>query len=103
MIRGLFRLLSALVLAVAAVAAVLDAAQSVAASRIITTPLGDILAVSGIMDIPSSQDDAARYDVTLGNIFDIIVLQCPVWVILGLIALLLYMVGYRRAKRFESH
>ena len=99
MIRFIFRSLATLVFALACVFAVVDAARSVGAATFVFTPLGDTLAFLA----PDITDTLTQM---INNIHPILndpvlatVFILPTWLVAGLIALLLYLFGYRPKSR----
>lgn len=100
MLRFLFRFLSTISLAIAVVMAVLDATRSVAASALVMTPLGrSWLAVS-----PETLASAQKFAETALHplLWDPVVagiLALPGFVVFGLLALILYAIGYRPERR----
>lgn len=100
MIRPLFRLLAYIALSLAIIAAVLDAARSVGASRLIMTSLRD----SWQSISPSSLAVAEASIKTHGYpiLWDPLllwVLETPTFIIFAVLAFLLYAAGYRRQNR----
>jgi hypothetical protein len=99
-IRSLLRLLAYIALSLAIIAAVLDAARSVGASRLIMTSLQESWqSVSG-----SSLTLAETYIKT--HIYPILwdplmlwVLETPTFIVFALLAFLLYAMGYKRQNR----
>ena len=104
--RFLLRLASAVVLFAAVLAGVVDAIQSVAASELVMTSLGDDLEALGA-DTASWVQFAERSD-TAPTIWHLIlhwVLMQPAFAVLALLALVLWMVGYKKrpaAGRFAA-
>lgn len=104
--RFLLRLASAVALFAAVLAGVVDAIQSVAASELVMTSLGDDLGVLGA-DTASWIQFAERSD-TAPTIWHLIlhwVLMQPAFAVLALLALILWMAGYKKrpaAGRFAA-
>ena len=104
--RFLLRLASAGALFAAVLAGVVDAIQSVAASELVMTSLGDDLGVLGA-DTASWIQLAERSD-TAPTIWHLIlhwVLMQPAFAVLALLALILWMAGYKKrpaAGRFAA-
>jgi hypothetical protein len=99
MIRFLFRFLATVALAVAAIMAVLDATRTVAASKLVLTPLGEAwadtlpsLLVSTEQTVRNSIHPLAWDPVAL------FILGLPGFVVFGLLALALYAIG-RKPQR----
>lgn len=88
-------------LVIGTIFAILDGARSVGASAFVTKPLLDIWARAA----PESLGDAEAYVthyISAGvwsQVF-VPVLEQPGWVVFGVLALLFYLAGYRREKRF---
>jgi hypothetical protein len=99
MIRFLLRLLAIFSLAIAVVLGVLDATRTVAASQLVTTPLGE----SWQGGMPASFDatqafvrgklGASAWDAIAATL-----LQAPGFAIFLVLALLFYALGRRRAR-----
>lgn len=100
MFRFLFRLLATVALAVAVIMAVLDVTRTIAASRLVLTPLADSwMAVS-----PSSLQQAQSFIVEnahplVWNPVVISILAQPGFAVFGVLAFLLYAVGHRPERR----
>lgn len=100
MLRFLFRFLSTVSLAIAVVMAVLDATRSVASSALVTTPLGQSWqAVS-----PGTLAAVRKFMETtlhplLWDPVVLAILHLPGFVVFGLLALVLYAIGYRPERR----
>ncbi len=101
MIRFVLRGFAVISLALGVIFAILDGARSVGASAFVTKPLLDIWARAA----PESLGDAEAY-VThfissgVWNGIFVPVLEQPGWVLFGVLALLFYVAGHRREKRF---
>lgn len=100
MFRFLFRLLATVSLAVAVVMAVLDVTRTIAASRLVLTSLAESWASVS----PGTLEEAQAFIV--GKLHPIawnpvmtFILAQPGFVVFGVLALLLYAVGYRPARR----
>ncbi|OBZ96963.1 membrane protein [Pararhizobium polonicum] len=104
--RFLLRFASFLALVVAVLVASVDAIQSVSASQPVLTPLATVLAAGG----PSAQSlvQALEAPHASGAFLDPVIrwsLQQPAFAFFLLIALLLWMIGYKRppvAGRFSA-
>lgn len=100
MLRFLFRLLATISLAIAVVLAVLDATRTVAASALVMTPLGESwLAVS-----PDTLATARKFTETTLHplLWDPVmagILRMPGFAVFGALALILYVIGHRPARR----
>lgn len=100
MLRFLFRFLSTVSLAVAVVMAVLDATRSVASSALVTTPLGrSWQAVSPDTLAATQKFIETTLHPLLWDPVALAILQLPGFVAFGLLALILYAVGYRPERR----
>lgn len=104
--RFLFRLASAVVLFAAVIAGTVDAIQSVAASELVMTSLGDDLEALGV-DTAGWVQFAQRSDTapTIWHSALHWLLTQPAFAALALIALILWMAGYRKrpaAGRFAA-
>ena len=100
MVRFLFRLLATISLAVATILAVLDATRSVAASRLVTTPLQ----TSWQAALPQSYASFESFlkssaPPVLWDAVSFSVLAAPGFAVFLVLAFLLYAVGYRRPRR----
>lgn len=96
MIRFLFRLAASVALAVAVIMAVIDTTRTVAAGRLVTTPLS--AAVEGVW--PGTVEALRTYLTTKVHavVWDPLaafVVAQPGFVVVGLLAFLLYAVGRR--------
>lgn len=100
MLRLMFRFMATVSLAIAVIMAVLDATRSVAASALVMTPLGrSWLAVS-----PETLEATRKFVET--NLYPLLwdpvvtgILGSPGFVVFGVLALLLYAIGHRPARR----
>jgi hypothetical protein len=100
MFRFLFRLMATVSLAVAVIMAVLDVTRTIAASRLVLTPLGDSWASVS----PSTLDQARSFVVEnahplVWNPLVTSVLAQPGFAVFGLLAFLLYAIGHRPRRR----
>jgi hypothetical protein len=100
MLRFLFRFLSTVSLAIAVVMAVLDATRSIAASALVMTPLGS----SWLTVSPETMAAAQKFTETtlhplLWDPVAVGILQLPGFVVFGVLALILYAIGYRQERR----
>jgi hypothetical protein len=100
MFRFLFRLMATFALAVAVIMAVLDVTRTIAASRLVLTPLRESwLGVS-----PSTLERVQSFimDNThplIWNPVMVFILDQPGFVVFGVIAFLLYAIGHRPERR----
>jgi hypothetical protein len=100
MLRFLFRFLSTVSLAVAVVMAVLDATRSVASSALVTTPLGrSWQAVSPDTLAATQKFIEATLHPLLWDPVVLAILHLPGFMVFGLLALILYVIGYRPERR----
>jgi len=103
MFRFLFRLMATLALAVGVIMAVLDVTRTIAASRLVLTPLGESwLAVS-----PSTLESLRSFIVERAHplIWDpvmVFVLAQPGFLVFAALALLLHAIGHRPERRIGS-
>jgi hypothetical protein len=101
MIRFLFRFLATISLAVAVVMAVIDATRSVAASDWVLTPLGvSWMAVAPDM-LDKAQATLSAIHPALWDPIMLFVLKAPGFVVFAVLALLLYAIGRRPARRLD--
>ncbi|MCK0207242.1 hypothetical protein MWN33_04250 [Starkeya koreensis] len=99
MIRFLFRFVGLWVLAGAFVALVLDGVRSIAASEIVTTPLG-------VTWLATSPDTLARFQSTVEtNLSNAVwehlavpVLGAPLFAVLGVVGIVLLLIGRPKAQ-----
>lgn len=101
LIRFIFRSLSVLFLAQAVIFAVLDGARSVGASQLVFKPLlamWERNAPESLMDVEAWVTQHLGERVWYS--FAISVLQQPGWLIFGILALIAYLIGYKRERRF---
>jgi len=99
MIRFFFRLLSLLCLAVACIMAVLDVSRSIAGSEIVLTALGASWASASFDTLNLAQATIQRYvSPWLWDPVMLWVLSQPGFAVFGVLALLFYMIGYRRRR-----
>ena len=100
MFRFLFRLMATVSLAVAVIMAVLDVTRTIAASRLVLTPLGESwLGVS-----TATLDTVQRFIIDnahplVWNPVMVFILGQPGFVVFGVLAFLLYAVGHRPERR----
>ncbi|MBA8899552.1 MULTISPECIES: hypothetical protein [unclassified Phyllobacterium] len=100
MIRPVLRLFAYIALAMAIIAAVLDAARSVGASHLVTTSLRESwqsLSASSLT-LVETYFNAHLYPI-LWNPLMLWVLETPTFVVFAILAFLLYALGYRRENR----
>ena len=101
MIRFLFRFLGYWLLAGALVAAIIDGSKSIAASALVTTPLGQHfqqLAPSLLQKL----EFGIQNNLGLPWLWDIVfvnILTWPTFAVLGIFALILLMIGRRKLAR----
>lgn len=100
MIRAFFRLLAMLAVAVAVIMAVLDATRTVAAQALVTTPL----LTSWEAAAPRSLDALQNFvtERLAGFLWDPVLtslLGLPGFVVMGLVAFLLYAIGHKPKRR----
>src|SRR5262245_59192556 len=101
MIRFLFRLAATVSLAVAVVMAVIDATRTVATGRFVTTPLGTSWMSVSPETLEKAHDSIARFMPALWDPVTLTVLKAPGFALFALLALLLYALGRRRARRLD--
>ncbi|MFD1198442.1 hypothetical protein ACFQ3K_08965 [Brucella gallinifaecis] len=103
MFRFILRSLAVMCLALAVIFAILDAARFVGASEIVTKPLLDIWA-QGAPELLGDAEAFVTYYIggAAWNSLFLPVLDQPAWLILGVLALLFYLAGFRREKRFGN-
>jgi len=99
--RFLFRLAATIALAVAVIMAVVDATRTVAASQLVMTPL----ATSWTSTSPRTLESfrhliQTKAGPTAWDWFVTIVLNQPGFIVFGVLALVLYLVGHKRQPRF---
>jgi hypothetical protein len=100
MLRFLFRLVGMFTLAVAVIMAVLDVTRTIAASRLVVTPLN----TSWITVAPDSLEAAQHFVQTrlyplFWDPFLVAVLNLPGVVVFGVAAFLLYALGRKRRRQ----
>lgn len=102
MIRSLLRWLGLAFLLGAVIAAIVDAAKSIAASQLVLTPVGNFLTATGIIDMDALQDNITQqYSADLWSVIDSWVFHFPLVFMFGILAVALYIMGYRSPKPFE--
>jgi hypothetical protein len=101
MIRFLFRLAATVVLAVAVVMAVIDATRSVATGAIVMTPLGASWRSVSPDTLERAHDSIAALLPALWDPVTVTVLEAPGFAVFALLALLLYAIGRRPARRLD--
>ena len=100
MFRFLFRLMATFALAVAVIMAVLDATRTIAASRLVLTPLGEswqAVSPSTLEELQSFIMDKAH--PLVWNPVMVFILDQPGFVVFGVLAFLLYAIGHRPERR----
>lgn len=95
MIRFVFRLLAALVLAAAVVMAVLDATRTVAAGALVMTPLGESWSAAFPASLAAIETLLQAKVQWLWDPVILTMLKLPGFAILGLFAFLLYAIGHK--------
>ena len=100
MFRFLFRLMATFALAVAVIMAVLDVTRTIAASRLVTTPLGE----SWLNVSPSTLERVQSFIMDNAHplVWDpvmVFILDQPGFVVFGVLAFLLYAIGHRPERR----
>lgn len=100
MFRFLFRLLATVSLAVAVVMAVLDVTRTIAASRLVLTPLGESWAGVSAATLQSAQTFVTEnlHPLVWNPVMTSILAQ-PGFLVFGVLAFLLYAIGHRPARR----
>lgn len=97
MIRFLFRLLGLLSLSIAVILAVLDGARSVAASRLVLTPLGTSWYSISPDSLNGAQAGIQRYlHPSIWDPYMIWLLNQPGAIVLAILAMIFYMLGRKR-------
>ncbi len=97
--RFLLRLAASVLLAVAVIAAVVDATLSVAADRIVLTPLSDSWAALSATSLAGARDAVAAAEFLLLDQALELVLSLPTAAVLAVVALVLYALGRRPRRR----
>ena len=100
MFRFLFRLMATVSLAVAVIMAVLDVTRTIAASRLVITPLGE----SWLSVSPNTLDTVQRFIIDnahplVWNPVMVFILGQPGFVVFSVLAFLLYAIGHRPERR----
>jgi hypothetical protein len=101
MIRFLFRMTATVALAVAVVMAVIDATRSVATGEIVMTPLGTSWMSVSPDTLEKAHDSIAALMPALWDPVTVTVLKAPGFAVFALLALLLYTIGRRPARRLD--
>lgn len=101
MIRFLFRLLATLLLAIAVVMAVIDATRSVAAGQLVMTPLGASWLAVSPDTLERAQAAIAGIHPGLWDPLMLAVLTAPGFAVFAVLALFLYAIGRRPARRLD--
>jgi hypothetical protein len=101
MIRFLFRFLATISLAVAVVMAVIDATRTVAANDWVMTPLGASWMAVSPDTLDKAQSALAAIHPALWDPIMLFVLKAPGFVVFAGLALLLYALGRRPARRLD--
>lgn len=100
MFRFLFRLAATFALAVAVIMAVLDVTRTIAAARLVLTPLGE----SWMSVSPSTLERLQSFIMDnahplVWNPVMVFILDQPGFVVFGVLAFLLYAIGHRPERR----
>jgi len=100
MIRFLFRLMATASLAVAVIMAVLDVTRTIAAARLVLTPLGESWASVSPSTLASMEAfiTGSMHPLVWDPVV-VFILQQPGFVVFGAIAFLLYAIGHRPQRR----
>lgn len=102
MIRFLFRVLASIALAVAAIFAVLDATRTLAASKLVTTPLAVSWQGASPDTMQAVQDfTTGRLSPGLWSFAERTVLAAPGFAVFAALALLFFAIGRRRTPRLR--
>jgi hypothetical protein len=101
MIRFLFRLLATVMLAIAVVMAVLDATRTVAAGTLVLTPLGSSWLALSPDTIGKAQAAIEAIHPALWDPLTLSVLELPGFAVFTVLALLLYAIGRKPARRLD--
>jgi hypothetical protein len=101
MIRFLFRFLATVSLAIAVVMAVIDATRTVAAGDLVMTPLGTSWMSVSPDTLERARDTIAAIHPALWDPATVFVLKSPGFAIFGVLALLVYAIGRRPARRLD--
>mgnify|MGYP004711449395 CR=1 FL=1 len=103
MFRFVLRSLAVVCLALAVIFAVLDGARSVGAQEFVVKPLLEMWAIGAPEPLGDAEALVTHYIglVAWDSVF-VPLLEQPGWLVFGVLALLLYLAGYRREKRFGS-
>jgi hypothetical protein len=100
MIRFLFRLLAMVALSVAVIMAVLDATRTLAASELVTTPLGESWAATLPDLLALTEQNVRQYIHPLAwDPAALFILRLPGFAVFGVLALGLYAIGRKRERR----
>ena len=104
MIRLIFRLLSTIALAVAVIMAVIDATRTIAAGRLVVTPLAKSWSDAAPETLELARNAVQTHaPAMVWNTLIVSILSLPGFAVFAALALLLYAVGHRprrREKRF---
>jgi len=99
LIRLIIRLLAMVALCIAVVLAVLDGARSVAAARLVLTPLGKSWFSISPDTLNGAQAAVQRYlHPSIWDPFMIWLLNQPGALVMAILAAILYMIGHRRRR-----
>lgn len=98
-LRFLFRFFSIVALAAATIMAVLDATRSVAAKQLVLTSLSTSWARSFPDSLAAFRTSVEQISAFLWDPVATTILGLPGFLLFGLLALLLHVLGQRRAKR----
>ena len=103
MFRFLFRLLATFALAVGVVMAVLDVTRTIAASRLVLTPLADSWRSVSPETLEQFQSFVTGYAHPLAwDPITVFILGLPGFVVFGVLAFLLYAIGHRPERRIGT-
>jgi len=103
MIKGTFRLLGLLLLALALITAVLDIARSIADSSVIMTPLGQDWFNFSVSSLNLTQAIVQRY--LHPAVWDPVIqgmLQYPSWAVFAVISVIFMWIGKRRKQNWHE-
>ena len=100
MFRFLFRVMATFSLAIAVIMAVLDVTRTIAASRLVLTPLGDSWSSVSPATLERTQTFIVEHAHPLiWNPVVVFILGLPGFVVFGVLAFLLYAIGHRPERR----
>ncbi|MCL7997054.1 hypothetical protein M8994_02210 [Brucella sp. 21LCYQ03] len=103
MFRFVLRSLAVVCLALAVIFAVLDGARSVGAQEFVVKPLLDMWAVGAPELLGDAEAFVTHYiGIAAWDRVFVPLLEQPGWLVFGILALLFYLAGHRREKRFGN-